>query len=297
MSYVRKWQKVVTMAMMVLGLGTLGGCMNQGRQVAQGQGQQTSQSGQSASSSSQKSSHHWFGGGYNFEENGAPISIELVKTTLTPSVKKQLGDGKMVYQHGAVIINDNKTNLNTNVSSAPYVQEAHANPAHHNRVEGTARAWLNQSCRQYRSREDTGNGASSWKPVGFHQVTHLKGNYNHLYDRGHLIAYAIAGNVKGFDASEHNPNNVATQTAWSNEAYGGQGYGQNEFEGQVRQALDSGDTVMYTVTPIYNSTKDVVPMGNHLEAKDTEGRLEFNVFVPNIQAPFTIDYTTGFAHR
>lgn len=250
--------------------------------------------------------------GHNFL--GLPDSSKNIKKpadkfimpTITPNIKKQLtaGGAKLSYDGSGAITINNGPQLNTKVSSAPYVQLPKPNPAHHNRLEGSARAWLNKSSRQYKNREETGNGRGSYKPLGFIQRMNLDSSmsgYNHLYDRGHLIAYAIAGNVKGFDASESNKNNIVTQTAWANECGDSQqgtsvtGEGQNYFEGKVRKDLDENpqDSVMYQVTPIYDGPDDIIPRGIHLQASDNKYGQLFNVYVPNAQNGIQIDYHTG----
>lgn len=222
--------------------------------------------------------------------NGKIVSEALADTVLTPSVKEQLGNNIQWNGHGAFIINNNQNNLNANVNVAPYAT---------NTVDSLNRptvgnAFLNKSCRQYRNRKDTGNGATDWKPQGFHQLSHLKDGYNHAYDRGHLLGYALVGGIKGFNASESNPKNIATQTAWANEANNPNATGQNYYENKVRKALDKNQQVRYRVTDIY-SGNNLVPSGAHIEAKSKNGSLQFNVFVPNVQPNIRINYATGVA--
>ena len=229
----------------------------------------------------------------NVQETSDTSSQKLAASVLTDNVKKQLGSDSIQYNGaGAFIINNNKNNLNANITSAPYAV---------NEVDQLGRAhignaWLNKSSREYRDRNETGNGRTNWKPKGFHQLTNLPRDYQHAYDRGHLLAYALVGGIRGFNASESNAANIATQTAWANEARSKDSTGQNYYEGLVRKALDQNKQVRYRVTNIYDGN-NLVPSGAHLEAKSADGTLQFNVFVPNVQSNIKINYATGYATR
>lgn len=288
----------VAVALLLSGCGSMGA-----QQIAKeqnGGGTRTTQQQNQQPANNNHQQNHSFGltGGSGSEQLRQPAD-KFIMPTITPNVKKQLtaGGAKLSYNSRGAINIMGGPQLNTKVSSAPYVQLPHRNPQHGDRLEGSARAWLNHSSRQYQNRQTTGNGRGSFKPVGFIQRMNLNpgmSGLTHLYDRGHLIAYAIAGNVRGFDASESNPNNIVTQTAWANEArgVGPAGTGQNYYEGIVRQKLDQNDQIMYQVTPIYDSPKDIIPRGIHLQAANKYEQL-FNVYVPNAQNGVEIDYHTG----
>lgn len=216
----------------------------------------------------------------------------LASSVLTANVVKQLGTNNVRFNgNGAFILNDNKTDLNAKVSSAPYVQLAKQDSLGR---AGVANALLTKASRQYQSRDQTGN-SRQMQPVGWHQLS-IGGNYKMLYNRGHSIGYALAGSVRGFDASEANPQNITAQTAWANQASNGNdsNTGQNYYETQVRRAQDNRKTVRYRVTPVYDGD-NLVPSGSHLEAKSSDGSLEFNVFVPNVEPGVVINYSTGYA--
>lgn len=279
----KKLTKTLTTIVAVLGLLTLGGC-----------------SSYSQASSVHHYHTHYVNHGYRHHYNrhedrttdksDKTITEQLANSVMTAAVKSQLGNNVQYNGHGAFIINNNQSTLNANVNVAPYAT---------NQVDRLGRptvgnAFLNQTCRQYENREKTGNGRSDWKPKGFHQLSDLKGGYTHAYDRGHLLGYALVGGIKGFNASESNPKNIATQTAWANEAGDADNTGQNYYEGIVRKALDQGKEVRYQVQDIYQG-RDLVPMGAHIQAKSKDGSINFNVFVPNVQNNIKINYQTGIA--
>ena len=223
-------------------------------------------------------------------ETATMPSEKLAKSVLTSSIKTQLKTDKIKYNgDGAFIIDNNKSNLNANVTSSPYAT---------NTLDSQKRAYdgealLNKTTRQYQNRETTNNGASTWKPIGFVQRNNLEGIYRHAYDRGHLLGYALIGGLNGFDASESNAKNIATQTAWANEARDEHATGQNYYEGLVRKALDQNKTVRYSVKDLYENKHAKVPAGAWIKAKSKDGSVNFNVFVPNVQRDLKINYQTG----
>lgn len=225
----------------------------------------------------------------NRSSSFTPPTQEQATSVLSNGVRQQLGTSDIKWNgYGAFILNNNQTALNGNINNAPYAV---------NRRDSRGRAWqgdawLNRTTRQYRNRNETGNGATNWKPAGFLQAHNLKGGISHAYDRGHLLGYALVGGIRGFDASESNPANIATQTAWANEARSSTSTGQNYYEGLVRKALDQNKQVRYRVTDVYDGN-NLVPSGAHIEAKSKDGSLQYNVFVPNVQNNISINYATG----
>ncbi|CCI81467.1 DNA/RNA non-specific endonuclease [Lactobacillus hominis] len=117
-----------------------------------------------------------------------------------------------------------------------------------------------------------------------------------IYNRGHLIAYSVSAgidqngqyNPANQSGDQNNPKNLFTQTAFTNQKI------QTIFESKVRNALKSGNKVIYQATPIFRDN-ELMARGINLQAVAVNGNLDFNVYIFNVQPDFTFDYTTGRA--
>lgn len=124
---------------------------------------------------------------------------------------------------------------------------------------------------------------SGWQTVRYDDL--VDGNY--LYNRCHLIGFQLTG-------ENANEQNLITGTRYLNVD------GMLPFENQVAEYVeDTGNHVLYRVTPIYDGT-DLVASGVQMEALSVEDGgqgVKFNVYVYNVQPGVEIDYATGNSWR
>lgn len=121
------------------------------------------------------------------------------------------------------------------------------------------------------------------KPTGWQTVRYDFVDGKYLYNRCHLIGFQLAG-------ENANEKNLITGTRYFNVE------GMLPFENMVAEYVeDTGNHVLYRVTPIYDGT-DLVASGVQMEAMSVEDEGEglcFNVYVYNVQPGVEIDYATG----
>ena len=145
---------------------------------------------------------------------------------------------------------------------------------------GVAYANICQELMPTDARESIGQvKPSGWQTARYDGV--VDGNY--LYNRCHLIGFQLAG-------ENANELNLITGTRYMNVD------GMLPFENMVADYVeDTGNHVLYRVTPIYDGT-DLVASGVQMEALSVEDGgtgIRFNVYVFNIQPGVEIDYATG----
>ena len=144
---------------------------------------------------------------------------------------------------------------------------------------GTAYANI---CRELMPTEPRGD-ISSVKPTGWQSVKYDFVDGKSLYNRCHLIAWSLCG-------ENANRKNLLTGTRYLNET------GMLPFEEQILNYIrDTGNHVLYRVTPMYNE-EELVCRGVRLEAQSIEDHgktLCFHVYCYNLQPHVQIDYATG----
>lgn len=121
-------------------------------------------------------------------------------------------------------------------------------------------------------------------------------NGTQIYNRGHLIAYSVSAgidqsgryNPNNQSGDQNNPKNLFTQSAFSNQKI------QTIFESKVRKALRKNKKVIYQATPIFRGN-ELMARGINLQAISTDGSLNFNVYLFNVQPDYVFNYTNGRA--
>lgn len=131
------------------------------------------------------------------------------------------------------------------------------------------------------------------QPTGWH---YNRRNGTQIYNRGHLIAYSVSAgidqdgqyNPQNQSGDQNNPKNLFTQSAYSNQKI------QTIFESKVRRALRENKKVIYQATPIFRG-QELMARGINLQAISTDGQLNFNVYLFNVQPGYVFNYNNGRA--
>lgn len=129
--------------------------------------------------------------------------------------------------------------------------------------------------------EERGN-IGGVKPSGWHTVKYDGIDGNYLYNRCHLLMFALTG----LNAEERN---LITGTRYLNIE------GNLPFEKKIVEYIEqTGNHVLYRVTPIFEDN-NLLCSGELLEAYSVEdnGVLQFCVYCYNVQPGIEIDYATG----
>ena len=187
-----------------------------------------------------------------------------------------------------VVIFVNSNNSTLNKKNWKHSEILYQNLDYLNRASSPTTAYLDKSNianTSYRVRQTV-------KPTGWH--SNRPGA--EIYNRGHLIAYSLSGGINKWGkytggkkvGDQNNPKNLFTQTAYANQNV------QTYYESQVREALMSGQKVIYQATPIFRGSEKLA-RGVNLQAVSTDGMLNFNVYIFNVQPGYKFDYQTGRA--
>ena len=145
---------------------------------------------------------------------------------------------------------------------------------------GTAYALLDRTMMAEGAREEIGMiRPSGWQYMQYPELI----PEGYLYNRSHLIAWKLS-------AENANERNLITGTRTMNTE------GMGPFEDMVWEYIkDTGNHVMYRVTPIFEGT-NLVASGVHMEAYSVEDAGEgiaFNVYCYNVEPGVWIDYANG----
>lgn len=183
-----------------------------------------------------------------------------------------------------ILVNHGRSTLNPNSWKEDKVVYQQLDKMH--RASGSNTAFLNS-----RNHANTSlRTAQVVQPTGWHDNS----DGNLVYNRGHLIAYSLTGGIDrrtgqfhaGALGDQDNPRNLFTETDFTNEIL------QTYYEARVRHAIEQGKHVIYQATPIFRGDEQMA-RGINLQALSTDGTLNFNVFLFNVEPGITFNYQTG----
>ncbi|MYV18165.1 DNA/RNA non-specific endonuclease [Furfurilactobacillus milii] len=195
---------------------------------------------------------------------------------------------KLTYASGkpaVVAVNHNRSTLNKNDWQRNHV--IYSSLDNENRTSTANTAYLES----HNVANDSLRVRQYVQPTGWHQKMV---NGQAIINRGHLIAYSLSGGIdqdgeyspNNESGDQNNPKNLFTQTAFSNQTL------QTIYESKVRNALRDNKKVIYQAQAIFQGDNEMAN-GVHLQAISTDGSLNFNVYIFNVQPDFQFDYATG----
>lgn len=194
---------------------------------------------------------------------------------------------QMEYHSGSnpvVLVNHGRSTLNPNSWQEDKVAYQQLDKMH--RTSGSNTAFLNS-----RNHANTSlRTAQAFQPTGWHNNS----DGNLVYNQGHLIAYSLTGGIDqrtgqfraGTLGDQDNPRNLFTETDFTNEIL------QTYYETRVRHAIEQGKHVIYQATPIFRGNEQMA-RGINLQALSTDGTLNFNVYLFNVEPGVSFDYQNG----
>lgn len=203
-----------------------------------------------------------------------------VNNTSSPTVVKDAGNIPEFSGADYVLLNNNRPNF----VEKDFQEISGENFSNLDRLGrcGTAVAMLDRSMMPTEARGEIGQ----IKPSGWQQAKYegyVDSNPPYLYNRCHLIAYALTG-------QNANELNLITGTRYFNVT------AMLPFEEQVMKYLDNSDNhVLYRVIPYFKGN-ELVARGVEMEAYSMEDQgagVCYHVFVYNHQPGIEIDYKTG----
>ena len=123
----------------------------------------------------------------------------------------------------------------------------------------------------------------------------LKGEY--LCNRGHILAHELACKASYINTSRSKYTNIFTQSLWANRSNHENarfGYNQSFFENCLKNYLIANPllNIDYYVKLIY-CENDIIPRGVLIRGHFLEKKKQLNVFVPNIDSRYIINYETA----
>lgn len=215
----------------------------------------------------------------NFSENISETISDAVRETLnqTKEQKEKISSGNIPEYSGSpyIEVNENIPDFSAEKKNGPAYE-------FYSELDSLGRCGYAESKITPEVMPTEERGAIGMiKPTGWHTVKYDNIDGKYLYNRCHLLGYQLTG-------ENANRKNLITGTRYLNVT------GMLPFENEVADYVHStGNPCMYRVTPVFKG-EELVARGVEMEAESVnDSKIEFHVFVYNVQPGIEIDYLTG----